>query len=140
MRYNSTGIKIDDYVIPDGEYDLKIVSATPGKTKAGDDKVTVDLAVASGQHLGFVVRFHTVTFFLNSGHKAAGLAIKFLKTIGEPYEGEFDYYPDRWVGKKLTAYLCAEEYNGRINMKVQWVKPIDKIDSQDKNLSEDVPF
>lgn len=122
--YNSTGAKLpDDFTIPDGEYVLRIEKAIEGVSKSGGDyQVRVDFKVAEGQHKNFPINWHRVTF-VPADRKGAGLAIHFLKCIGEPWEGEFQIDPKRWVSRRVLAYIEAEEYNGYKNMKVRWTKP-----------------
>jgi hypothetical protein len=33
------------------------------------------------------------------------MAVHFLKVIGEPWEGDFDYDTDKWVGRTFRAKL-----------------------------------
>lgn len=126
FKASSEGISVnDEFVIPDDEYVLEIVKVKEGLSKDGNfPQVVVNFKVAEGPRKGFPVNFHYVTF-KKAGDKGAGMAIKFLKTIGQPWEGEFEVDADKWVGKKLVGYLAAEEYQGKKNMKVKWVKPIE---------------
>lgn len=135
--YNGTGVKVDgDFTIPDAEYNLVITHAVEGKSKNGDYMVTVHYKVLDGEHKGFPVKYHRVTF-LPPQHKGAGIALHYLKTIGQPWEGEFTIEPSNWVENTLTAYLAAKEFNGKRNMDVKWVKP---LSSEAKPVDEEVPF
>ena len=137
FNYNSTGVALEgDFTIPDDEYVLEIVSAVEGQSKKGEPQVKVDYKVAEGQRAGFPVKFHYVTF-KPSSEKSAGMAVHFLKTIGQPWEGDFKVDASKWIGKKLLAYLAAETYGGYTNMKVKWVKP---IEGQKAEAEEEVPF
>lgn len=142
-EYDATEVKgVDgDYSFPDGEYPLIITAVKEGLSKeAKDFQVIVDYEVVEGPQKGQKVRFHYVTFF-PPAHKAAGISVHYLKSIGQPWQGKFRIDPDAWVGKTLSAYLAAEEYNGKKSMKVKWVKPSVETDSQVGEESiETVPF
>lgn len=142
FKASSEGISLDDeFVIPDDEYVLEIVKAKEGLSKDGlYQQVIVDFKVAEGQRKNFPVNYHYVTF-KKAGDKGAGMAIKFLKTIGQPWEGDFTVDASKWVGAKLVGYLSAEEYNGKKNMKCKWVKPVDTGSQVEKDEAmEEVPF
>lgn len=130
-KYNSEGVKMNDYVeIPDGEYILRITDATPGTTANGDDKVTVDYEIVGGDYNLEKIKFHTVVFFKNRESKGAGITLKFLRAIGEPYEGQFSWDERNWVGKKLKAMIMQEvatqgKHAGKKFPKIQWVNPVD---------------
>jgi hypothetical protein len=143
--YDATGISADSNgCIPEGEYILEIVSARPGKTNNGDPKVTVDYVVAEGAFKGKKVKFHTVTFFRDKTVKAAGIAIHYLKTIGQPFEGPFKVEPENWKGKMLKAKVVQEPYGDYVNAKVKFVDPVDgeakAPAAQQEGLLEDAPF
>lgn len=111
---------------PAGPYQLIITKAEQGVTGNGDDKVTVDLKVASGAHQGREVRFHTVTF-LSKERPGAGMALHFLKQIGEPFEGEFAWDERRWIGRAILAHVIIEaDQKGR-----DWNRIGDVLDSDD---------
>lgn len=56
--------------------------------------------------------FHSVTF-MPKGTDGSGMAIHFLKTIGEPYEGKIKPNAKTWVGAKFDAYVIEDEYMGK---------------------------
>ncbi len=134
---------MNDFVeIPDGEYTLRIIDAKPGTTQAGDDKVTVDYEIVGGDYNLEKIKFHTVVFFKNRESKGAGIAIKFLKTIGEPFEGQFSWDERNWIGKKLKATIVQEvatqgKHAGKKFPRIQWVNP---VEGGAAAASEEVPF
>lgn len=65
--------------------------------------------------------FHSVTF-MPKGKDGAGMAIHFLKTIGEPYEGQITPNADEWVGKRFMGYVIQDEYQGKKNNKLGEIK------------------
>ena len=113
-RYDATGIEpsAGPDAFPAGVYHLAIIEAVEEVIKSGDNagrpKVTVAFRVVAGPHAGRHVKFYTVCF-LPKEAKGAGMALHFLKTIGEPYEGKFSYDEDRWIGKIVKASVTVEE-------------------------------
>src|SRR3990167_6043087 len=106
FKYSSSRV-MEFTPLPDGMYLLKIISAVAGTTQHGDNKVTVDYAVAEGPHVGRRVRFHTVTFFADKENPGAGISVHYLRCISEPYEGDFEVREDRWIGRCVKAKLVA---------------------------------
>jgi hypothetical protein len=139
-KYNSDGAEMpqDSFVIPEGEYIMRIVKATEGQSKSGDYQVTCNLAVVEGEKKGFKVNYHRVTFLdPKKNPQAAGMSIHFLKTIGQPWQGEYEINPGFWEGKCFLAYLVLNDYQGFKSMKVKWVKALEKAQSQEL---DEVPF
>lgn len=132
--------------VPDGWYPAAIIAAAVGNTRSGDPKVTVNLKVLGGQYDGKEVRFHTVSF-LDPKNVGAGLALHFLKTIGEPYEGKFKVWPGNWMGKTLFIKVITEpnpETGKRYN-KVVEVSATDSLGNKPPlvapaKVEEEVPF
>ena len=143
-KYDGTGVKVTDFVeIPDGEYTLRIIGAEQGVTGKGDEKVTVDYEIVGGEYNLEKIKYHTVTFFKDKNAKSAGMAIKFLKSIGEPCEGNFTWDERNWIGKKLKAMVMQEiqtqgKSAGKKFPRVQWVNPCE--DGHGGVTAEDVPF
>lgn len=144
FRYNGTGIKPTSggfSIVPAGTYKLKIANTFEGKSKNGDPMVTVDFVVVGGEHDGAAIRFHNVTFFGRTPEgkpkAGAGMAVHFLKTIGEPWEGEYEVNSLRWRGRGLEADVIEDIYNGKTTNKVKEVRPLSK---QETDELESVPF
>lgn len=142
-RYNSdgmeTGTKYTPFPIGDYLFVIKKVTDTKNgatwKTKNGDDYVQVECEVDEGDYLGRKV-WYGVTFMDDKSRPGAGMSIKFLKTIGEPYQGDFDIDSDNWVGKRFRARIKI----GR-NSKGDQVNEIAWLIDEDTKLSEDeIPF
>jgi hypothetical protein len=116
-NYNATGVDMSGNVIaPPGVYTLKVKKAydtdkegNPKMTKNGDPMVSVLCEVDDvGPYLGATV-WNNVCFLGRnpdgSARKGAGIAIKFLKSIGEPWEGKFEWDSDNWPGRTFKARL-----------------------------------
>ena len=128
--------------IPAGDYLVKVISAVPGITKKGDDKVTVGYEVFEGEHKLKSIKNHTVTFFKDRKAKGAGMALDVLKALGQPWEGSFEVDPLRWIGRIVWATLSIEEYikqdgtPGKSN-KIKW---LNEYDGPNKAEEESDPF
>jgi hypothetical protein len=140
--YDSEGINVEGYqVAPEGIYNLAITKVTDikdgvqWKTKNGDDYVSVETQIDdAGEYLGKKI-WHGVTFMNDKNSKGAGMAIQFLKFIGEPWEGMFDIDTDHWIGKRFKAKVrIGKDNQGRQRNEIAWLI--------DPNSAEDdgVPF
>lgn len=143
FKYNGEGVNPSGgRAIPPGDYILKIVDTEEGKSKVKDDgtggdyQVVVNFQVAEGDYKGRNIKFHRVTF-LPRTHKAAGMAVHFLKVIGQPCEGEYEVNHIKWRGALLKAKVIEDEFNGYVNNKVAWV---DEVESKKADELESVPF
>lgn len=138
--YSFEGVKESDFTpLPQGEYILEIINAEEGMTAKGDQKITVDFSVAEGLFKGKQIRFHTVTFMADKSKPGAGMSKHFLKTIGEPFEGDIQVSANNWVGKILKARIVHEPGSiaGQIFARVKAISPFDgKLETGDM----EVPF
>jgi hypothetical protein len=124
MRYDATGVDASGgfpVIEHKGWLPFRIIVATEGKSKSGDYQVTVDCACLDARFKDYMVR-HWVTF-LPKDSKGAGMAIHFLKTIGEPYEGVLDIEPIRWERKLFIGKVEVSEYQGKKNNKFTEIAP-----------------
>ena len=134
--YNGSGIEVRSgpkAMPPAGDYVLRITKAVAGLTGAGDDKVVANLEIAEGEHALFSISYHNVTFFKDKTKKGAGMALHFLKCIGEPCEGEFAVDEGNWVGKKLMGHVEYEtvkegKHKGKTFPRIKWVDPLPAAD------------
>jgi hypothetical protein len=99
-------------LVPKGRYLLRISKVDEGFSGNGDYKVTVTFEVAAPKDFALIsIPFHNVTF-LPAGRPGSGIAIHFLKSIGEPWEERetLDINPERWIGKLLWAEVDVNKY------------------------------
>ena len=66
--------------------------------------------------------FFTLLLSCQKKKDGSGMAIHFLKTINQPYEGKLSANCADWVGEKFTAYVLSEEYNGKMKNKLGEIK------------------
>lgn len=141
FSYDGQGIDLPGMALPDGKYVLRIISAVVGVTKNGDPKVTVDYVVASGPFEGRSVKFHTITFFKDKKSPAAGMAIHYLKCLGEPYEGQFSVNEAAWIGKSVEGMVVGEKANdGNVYSRVKFVNLYVPDHTKALESDPDVPF
>lgn len=133
--YDATGIEPSTQgsakLLPKGTYNFEIIEFVAnngteypreGYTKEKNyPKVdflaeVVDDSTYNGERV-----FHSVTFMPKDA-KGSGMAIHFLKTIGQPYEGKIQPDSSKWVGQRFTGYVIEDEYNGKKNNKISEVR------------------
>lgn len=139
FNYDASGIEEDRFtrsVLPAGWYELKIVEANEKTSSKGDNMVSTKCMVAepfeyAGRHV-----YHNVTF-LDKGSKGAGMAIHFLKCIGEPYENSFQVNAHRWIGKRFRAKVIEAKFDGRPKNEIKEVSPMDVVAAA---KDDEVPF
>jgi hypothetical protein len=111
-QYNATGIDLSNQSfepLPDGKYILKITKAEEAESKNGNLMARLECEVINNaDHNGRKV-FHNVTF-LEPDAKGAGMAIHFLKTIGQPWEGQIEIDIPNWVGARFLGTLAKASY------------------------------
>ena len=88
--------------------------------------------------------FHTVTF-MPKGKDGAGMAVHFLKTIGQPYEGEQPIDAQDWVGAKFQGYAITDEYKGKVKNKLGEIKAYEATEPRNPDIvkaekENEVPF
>lgn len=125
FQYNATGIQPTGGFapIPKGRYLLRIESVVEKRSRNGDPMIVVNFIVHEGRYAARRIRFHNVTF-LPAESKGAGMAIHFLKTIGEPYEGPLDIESERWINRLLIGHVDQEpDINNVLRNVVKDVEP-----------------
>ena len=132
---NLTGIDPDskgtNKVLPKRWFNFQIADFTSkagdvypkdGRTKNNDPMVNIlcevidDTEEFNGERV-----FHTVTF-LPANNPGAGMSVHFLKTIGQPWEGNVQVDSSKWVGAKFMGYVITDEYNGKVKNKLGEIK------------------
>ena len=92
-----------------GKYLAKVKKAEPGKSAAGNPKVTVEYVIIGGTYDGVELRYHTVTF-LPKSHQYAGISLGVLKHLRQPYKGKFSITPDNWLDKHVYINVDVEPF------------------------------
>lgn len=110
--YDSTGVKEfgeRKNAIPEGRHKFRIVEAKPTKSAKGHFMVELIAEVVNNVDLMGRRTRHWVTFMPRE-HKGAGIAIHFLKVIGQPWEGKFDVTVSDWIGSEFIGTVQDQEY------------------------------
>lgn len=96
--------------------------------------------VDEGEYQGERI-FHTVTF-MPKGVDGAGMAIHWLKTINQPFEGKFTPVPTAWVGERFLGYPIVDEYMGKKKNKLGEIKAVEFNNQEIAKAAktDDVPF
>lgn len=86
--------------------------------------------------------FHSVTFMPAKGKDGkptpgAGMAIHFLKSIGQPWEGKLKVESADWVGSEFMGYVISEEYQGKTKNKISEIKAVEAIGAKTES---EIPF
>lgn len=95
--------------IPEGWYNLRIVSAVEKVSKKGDPMVVVDYEIMDGLHAGRLIKFYYVVFFKDKKSPGAGMAKAFLKTIGLANDGAVQVDPTKWIGRRVVGKVINED-------------------------------
>jgi hypothetical protein len=130
MRYDATGVDASGgfpLIEKEGWYPFRIVVATEGKSKDNDYQVVVDAVCLDSRWKDYGIR-HWVTF-LPKSKPGAGMALHFLKCIGEPYEGVIDVNPMAWERKTFMGYAIVNKFTDKEgrekrNNKLDKISPI----------------
>lgn len=102
---------------PEAEYLMQVTDVNPIMEPNGpsENLFRVHLEIVGGEQSGSTL-LHRIN--IDYFEKSFYYCRMFLKAIGEPYKGEFDIDPDRWVGKQFYAtikhngkYANIDEYN-----------------------------
>ena len=138
FKYDATGVQIMDFSpVPPGNYHVVIAGTESRLTSNGYPMEAVTLLIDEGPRKGQRI-WHNVTF-MPKEKNGAGIAIHFLKTIGESWEGEIEVNPDNWVGKRFLAKIGIREYNGKELNQVTEILPVtDGVAFKD--MASEVPF
>lgn len=146
IDYDTTGIdttkpsgSFEKKLLPKGNYNLEIIEfmsksgemyPKEGTTKNGDPKVDILVQVTTAGEFEGERLFHSVTF-MPKDKPGAGMAVHFLKTIGQPYEGKIKVDPTQWVGAEFQGYVIQDEYQGKKGNKIKGVEPIAEAKKDD---------
>lgn len=129
--YDATGINPDVQsfeLMPDGKYTLKITKSERTKSKNGNLMSKLECEVINNPEFNGRKVFHNVTF-LDPDAKGAGMAIHFLKTISQPWEGKITLDIPGWEGSQFIATLGKSTYYSekkKMNVDKNEIKKVEK--------------
>lgn len=122
FEYDGTGVNPDGFnLIPDGWFPFQIFDVDEGTSKSGYQQVLVKAACMDSRQKDKTV-WHWVTF-LPKDNKGAGMALHFLKCIGQPHDGLIKVEPNAWKYQKFMGKVYTDTYNGKRNNKFEEISP-----------------
>lgn len=131
--YDATGIDPTQKsfeLLPDGKYTLRIAKAEETESKNRHLMAKLECEVINNQDFNGRKVFHNVTFVPKT-EKGAGMAIHFLKTIGQPWEGQIDIDIPAWEGATFQAKLGRASYTNKAGQlvhknEIKAVEPVEE--------------
>jgi hypothetical protein len=99
-------------MIPEGKHLFKIAKAEESTSAKGNFMVKIKCEVINNPELVMASTNHTVTF-VDPTSRGAGMAVHFLKTIEEPWEGKIQVVPENWVGCTFWGTVKHEQYQSK---------------------------
>jgi hypothetical protein len=109
------------FLVPDGDYELKVTDVTKDVSKSGNPMWVWDLVIVSGPEAG--KEFKTWTA-ITAG--ALWKLVQVLAAIGlhDGKSKKVRFSRDEAIGKRCIGVLKQEEYNGRMSSKIDALRPL----------------
>lgn len=107
VNLDDNGGSVSDYcLIPAGTYLCRITEVRPGTTRAGDERWSLRLVVAEGQHVGKQAAWDSLVFSTR-GRARARLV---LQALGLPSTGKVQIEPKDLEGRVALVEVRPAEY------------------------------
>lgn len=101
--------RVSDFVtVPAGSYLCRIAEIRPGSTRAGDDRWSMRLVVAEGQHVGKQAAWDSLVFSTRGRARARMV----LQALGLPASGKVQIEPGDLEGRTALVEIRPAEYQG----------------------------
>lgn len=99
--------ELRDYIsVPAGSYVCRITEVRPGATRAGDERWSMKLTVAEGQHVGKQAAWDSLVF----SARGRGRARLVLHALGLPCTGTVELQPSDLEGRHALVEIRPAEY------------------------------
>jgi hypothetical protein len=99
--------RVSDFItIPAGTYLCRVAEVRPGTTRAGDERWSLRLVVAEGQHIGKQAAWDSLVFSAR-GRARARLV---LQALGLPASGKVNIEPGDLEGRLALVEVRPAEY------------------------------
>jgi Protein of unknown function (DUF669) len=120
-------------VVPEGEYDVTVMSATEGRSKSGNEMIVLRLSAEGSKHW-----FSEHLVFSDASYWKIA---QFLTAIGKHLKGDEDIKPEDCLGRTARAIVGVKEFGGRSeNVIKKWLPAKQHvIDFSDDVEGEEVP-
>ena len=141
FQYDSTGVDPDSkggrQKVPPGTYKFRIQSVLVGQSRNGDPNVALECEVLDNLEQSGKMLAHWVTF-LPKDNPGAGIAVHFLKALGESWEGVVSIEPDNWVGKTFLGKVQDQPFVSKRDGKTYVSSKIVGVDYASPDNLEDI--
>lgn len=98
---------VSNYItIPAGTYVCRIAEIRPGTTRAGDERWSLRLVVAEGQHVGKQAAWDSLVFSTRGRSRARMV----LQALGLPASGKVQIEPGDLEGRQALVDIRPAEY------------------------------
>jgi hypothetical protein len=99
--------RVADFVtVPAGAYVCRVVDVRPGTTRAGDERWSLQLVVATGPHAGKLAAWDSLVFSVRGRARARYV----LVALGLPAKGRVQVEPSDLLGKLALVEVRPAEY------------------------------
>lgn len=99
--------RVSDFVtVPAGTYVCRIAEIRPGATRAGDERWSMRLVVAEGQHVGKQAAWDSLVFSARGRARARMV----LQALGLPASGKVQIEPTDLEGRAALVEIRPAEY------------------------------
>lgn len=99
--------RVSDFVtVPAGSYVCRIAEVRPGTTRAGDERWSMRLVVAEGQHVGKQAAWDSLVFSTRGRARARAV----LQALGLPATGKVQIEPADLEGRTALVEIRPAEY------------------------------
>ena len=100
--------RVSDYVtVPAGTYLCRVAEVRPGLTRAGDERWSLRLVVAEGQHIGKQAAWDSLVFSTRGRARARIV----LAALGLPSKGKVQIVPSDLEGRHTLVQVRPAEYS-----------------------------
>lgn len=106
INFNDTEQLSDFVTVPAGSYVCRIAEVRPGTTRAGDERWSLRLVVAEGEHVGKQAAWDSLVF---SSRGRARARLVFL-ALGLPAAGRVEVKPNDLEGRSALVEVRPAEY------------------------------
>jgi hypothetical protein len=101
--------RVSDFVtVPAGTYLCRVAEIRTGTTRAGDERWSMRLVVAEGQHIGKQAAWDSLVFSTRGRSRARAV----LQALGLPAAGKVQLEPGDLEGKTALVEVRPAEYQG----------------------------
>ncbi|MCB9877648.1 MAG: DUF669 domain-containing protein [Planctomycetes bacterium] len=101
------GDRVSDFVtVPSGTYLCRIEEVRPGTTRAGDERWSMRLVVAEGQHVGKQAAWDSLVFSTRGRARARTV----FQALGLPTSGRVQVEPADLQGRTALVEIRPSEY------------------------------